>query len=195
MLTHPLAPPEHPPSPITAHCRRAGALACAVRCARTRTGWASVHTTQTDEARSTYNTYNRERERERERRTRTGTRSPHGCSEHPQPLQLSMGVDCSSWVSSPTNYSHSLRVSGVTTSRSAAQGDMAGWGFSLESLKSKVQEAGEKVAMRAMPRAPDACAERCCPGNRLGVCAAAAGGATAVGRLTRRGAGGRSRPR
>ncbi len=44
---------------------------------------------------------------------------------------------------------------------------MAGWGFSLESLKSKVQEAGEKVAMRAMPRAPDACAERCRPGNGL----------------------------
>jgi len=66
MLTHPLAPPEHPPSPIAAHCRRAGALACAMPCARTRTGWASVHTTQTDEARSTYNTYNRERERERD---------------------------------------------------------------------------------------------------------------------------------
>jgi len=28
---------------------------------------------------------------------------------------------------------------------------MAGWGWSLESLKSKVQEASEKVALGAMP--------------------------------------------
>ena len=61
---------------------------------------------------------------------------------------------------------------------------MAGWGFSLESLKSKVQEAGEKVALCAMLRAPDACAKRC----------RAAGLVSAEpGRLTRARCG-RSRP-
>jgi hypothetical protein len=49
---------------------------------------------------------------------------------------------------------------------------MAGWGWSLESLKSKVQEASEKVVRRAgrnTVRVRDACAVR---GHtrRLGVC-------------------------
>jgi hypothetical protein len=49
--------------------------------------------------------------------------------------------------------------------------NMAGWGWSLESLKSKVQEASEKVALGAMPcvcETPARCA--CAPAGLVFVC-------------------------